>query len=91
MHNPRTYHIPRNIYTPTGFVDSKNKTGQIKNGEWRKYYPDDGLCLKNINNVRGSRLSIASTKMRDALKEYVNSDVGSVEWQLKYVRSTGNE
>ena len=77
------------VYTPAGFVDRKSKTGEIKQGEWRRNLLEQGLCFRNINNVRGSRQSIASTKMRDALKDFVNSEEGSVEWQLKYVRSTG--
>ena len=49
-------------YTPYGFVDNKDSTGN-----------------------EGSK------DMRNALKDYLNSEMGSVEWQLKYVRSTGNE
>ena len=78
------------VYTPAGFVDSASRNGEIKLGEWRKHIPKQDLCFRNINNVRGSRQSIASTKMRDALKDYLNSEEGSVEWQLNYVRSTGN-
>ena len=29
--------------------------------------------------------------MRNGLNNYVNSESGAVEWQLMYVRSTGND
>ena len=72
-------------YTPYGFVDNKDSTGNIKEGDWRKMCPEESTCF------RGSRQSEGSKDKRNALKDFVNSEMGSVEWQLKYVRSTGNE
>ena len=39
-----------------------------------------------LRNVRGSRYPDNPIAMREALKEYLNSPAGSVEWQLDYVR-----
>ena len=45
---------------------------------------DRGLIL--LRNVRGSRYRDNAIAMREALKEYLNSTAGNVEWQLDYVR-----
>ena len=37
-------------------------------------------------NVRCSRYPDDAIAMREALKEYINSPAGSVEWELDYVR-----
>ena len=78
-------------YTPYGFADSKDSTGNIRDGDWRKVCPAESTCFRKINNIRGSRPNKGTKDMRNALKDYLNSESGSVEWQLKYVRSTGNE
>ena len=53
--------------------------------------PEESTCFRKIKKIRGSRQNEGSKDMRNALKDYVNSEMGSVGWQLKYVRSTGNE
>jgi len=78
-------------YTPAGFVDSVNSSGDIKEGDWRKICAYDTLGLQNIKKIRGSRQSVSAIEMRNGLKDYVNSEEGSVEWQYRHVRSTGNE
>ena len=75
------------MYCPSGFVDSYEKNGTIKPGEWRKYQTTDG-CLQNLGNVRGSRPNSNAKNIREAIKKYVNSEEGSVEWQLIHVRRT---
>ena len=44
---------------------------------------DRGLIL--LLNSRCSRYPDNAIAMREALKEYLNNPVGSVEWQLDYV------
>lgn len=75
------------MYCPYGFMDSYDKQGNFKSGEWRKEGSADG-CLQDINGVRGSRPSGNAKGMREALKTYLNSDLGAVEWQLNHVRRT---
>ena len=75
-------------YCPTGFVDSYDGNGQIKNGEWRRLVTPDG-ALPSISKVRGSRYTEDAIQLRDALKTYVNSEKGSLPWQLNHVRKTG--
>ena len=41
----------------------------------------DVAGISSIPNVRGSRYSNNTIAMREALKDYVNSESGSVEWQ----------
>lgn len=74
-------------YCPYGFIDSQDSSGNLKLGEWRKQSTGEGM-LKDLPNVRGSRPSACAKKMRDDIKDYVNSEKGAVEWQLKHVRRT---
>ena len=64
-------------YTPKGFVDSEDSTGNVTVGKWRKN--EDANELVNLPNVRGSRYSQDALSMRDALKAYVNSPLGKVD------------
>ena len=43
-----------------------------------------------MNAVRGSRYSKDAIAMRETLKDYVNSEAGSVPWQLDYIRRTSH-
>ena len=73
-------------YTPKGFVDSEDSTGNVTVGKWRKNVDVYGLV--NLPNVRGSRHSEDDLSMRDALKAYVNSSLGKVDWQLDHATRT---
>ena len=64
-------------YTPKGFVDSEDSTGNVTVGKWRKN--EDANELVSLPNVRGSRYSQDALSMRDALKAYVNSPLGKVD------------
>ena len=77
-------------YTPTGFIDSRSSSGDIRDGDWRKICSTDN-GFQEIKKIRDSRHSKSSNDMRNGLKEYFNSESGTVEWQVKYVRSTGND
>ena len=77
-------------YTPSGFVDSEDKDVNFKPGEWRSLssYYDGGLVP--VPNVRGSRPRENALKTRDKLKDYLNSEEGSLEWQINYIRRTSH-
>ena len=78
------------MYTPQGFVDSENKDGQIKKGEWRSLRRNEENAFVKVNPVRGSRYSTDALQLRKTLTEYVNSEEGAVPWQLDYVRRTSH-
>ena len=75
------------VYTPVGSVDSQASSGEIRPGQWRRIV-DDVAGMSSIPNVRGSRYSNNAIAMREALKDYVNSETGSIEWQWDHVRRT---
>ena len=65
--------------TTKGFVDSGNSNGNVAVGKWRKNADANGLV--NLPNVRDSEDVLS---MREALKAYVNSPLGKVDWQLDH-------
>lgn len=75
------------MYCPGGFTDSYDKTGNMKEGEWRSMAK---TCagLEPINRVRGSRYREDALQMRESLSEFLNSAEGSVSWQDEYVSRT---
>ena len=75
--------------TPSGYVDSDNSDGTIILGSWRNEV-DERSSLRQINPVRGSRPRANAIEIRQALKDYLCSNEGSVEWQLDYVRRTAH-
>ena len=72
-------------YCPYGFVDSDCGNGQIHPGDWRS---TQSSCLQQLSNVRGSRYEEDAKEMGEALKDYLNSEEGSMEWQVEYIRRT---
>ena len=80
-------------YTPAGFIDSESSDGSLIPEHWRNEVVQSnesgsGGCLRRVNPVRGSRVRADAIEIRRALTDYLRSDVGSVEWQLEYVRRT---
>lgn len=76
-------------YVPKGYVDSETADGSIRAGDWRNLVGENGYgALKRINNIRGSRYREDAVNMREAIKTYLTTETGSVEWQLEYVRRT---
>ena len=61
------------------FVDTGNN-GDFRSCEWRKVLFDDAGCLKSFGKEGG---------MREELKDYLNSDEGSLHWQQGYVQRNG--
>ena len=75
-------------YTPVGFVDSENDSGEITEGQWHSKI--DGNNLKPVNRVRNSRYTNTALQTREELSKFLMND-GSVSWQLKYIKRTGAE
>ena len=76
-------------YCPQGYIDSSRATGDIVPGHWRNEVSastNDGIA--NVPALRGSRRSEDALHKIDSLMEYTNSDLGSLSWQLDYVRRT---
>ena len=76
------------LYTPQGFVEVELPDGKIKEGEWRSQAGKDG-CLKLMKPPKGCRRTVVTNKLRGNLKYFVNSEIGSVPWQVDYVKSVG--
>ena len=75
-------------YTPVGFVDSENDSGEITEGQWRSKI--DGNNLKLVNRVRNSRYTNTALQTREELSKFLTNE-GSVSWQLKYIKRKGAE
>ena len=74
--------------TPKSFGDSKDKSGEITEGQWRAEI--DNNSLKKVNRIRNSPYSNSALQKREILSKYL-MNVGSVPWQLQYIIRTGNE
>ena len=72
-------------------VGDISSSGDIRDGDWQKTCSADNLGFQEIKKIRGSRHGKSSNDTKNGLKDYVNSESGTVEWQLKYVGSTGND
>ena len=46
-------------------------------------------CLRSLSISKGGRRKIVANNLREDLKTFLNSELGSVPWQLDYVRYTG--
>ena len=76
------------LYTPQGFVDVELADGEIKEEEWRSQAPQDG-CFKLMKFPKGGRRKVLANELRESLKDFVNREIGSVPWQVHYVKSAG--
>ena len=80
-------------YCPTGYVDRETANGDVIPGNWRRESQSssasaDGNLGDCVSVLRGRRTSGNALHMRDCLRDYVNSEIGSLPWQLDYVRRT---
>ena len=78
------------LYTPQGFVDVESADGKLKEGEWRSQTAENG-CFRPIKLPKGGRRKILANELRENLKHFVNSEIGSVPWQIEYVKSVGKK
>ena len=76
------------LYTPQGFVDVELADGKIKEREWRSQAGQDG-SLKLIKPPKGSRRKVVANELRENLKHFVSCYIGSVPWQVDYVKGIG--
>ena len=58
-------------------MDYIDPNGRLVPGQWRAEGTGSGVV--DVPNLRGQRSSGDAVSMRDALKDYVNSSIGSVE------------
>ena len=74
--------IENAYYCYAGFVDLESSTGQIKPGDWRNDVNEE-FCngFRDVRSIRGSRYSLGAIEIRKNLKNYLNSEEGSVPWQ----------
>ena len=75
-------------YTPNGFVDSEDNSGNIVPGQWRSIL--DVNSLQNVRPIRNQKHTQTAIETREVLANYLATD-RSVSWQLDYIRRTGNE
>ena len=75
-------------YCPDGFVDSTSSSGDILPGSWRSSVDNEITSFNNLRPFRGSRYQQDAISMLNSLKEYVNSPLGKLDWQLDHVRRT---
>ena len=74
-------------YTPTGFIDSEDYSGQIKDGLWRN---ELNSTLTDVRPGRPQKGKNSAVDTREALAQYFVSEEGSVPWQTDYIQRTGN-
>ena len=77
-------------YIPTGFAHSEDNDENIVPGDWRKDVQSGNSGLEEITSLHGSCAKKSALVTRDALKDYLNSEEGSVPWQVGYVRGTSH-
>ena len=64
-------------YSPSGFTDSEDNSGNLIPGE-------------DLPRTHGSRVASEALEIRSELKRYMNSQEGSLPWQVDYIRRTSH-
>ena len=79
----------KSAYSPQGFIDSEMEDGSICPGDWRHLIPNvqSGLCC--LSKTKGGRQQTNAKDTQRALKDYLNTTEGSVEWQWEYINRLG--
>ena len=74
-------------YTSSGFTDSEDSSGKIKEGSWRGVFQHEGAHAMNvIPKTHNSRTKTSILTMRDDLAKYLVTEQGQVPGQWDYVR-----
>ena len=81
LHNfLRSRNEARNIYMPTGSIDTKDlETHIVSRGNWRQDKESKGWIP--IDKQGSNHHSTDAKEIRDYLCDYFNSDDGAVPWQ----------
>ena len=76
-------------YCPASYINRETADGQVIEGNWRRESPSRSTAAnvhESFHALQGRRSRDNALHMRDCLKDYVNSEEGSLERQLSYVR-----
>ena len=76
-------------YVPIGFIDAEDSTVDLIPGSWKSIVAGDRSALQGIQRVGSNNYRLEAKAIRDQFKDYFNSSVGSVSWQVNHVRSCG--
>ena len=76
------------LYTPQGFVTVELADNKI-NEEKLKSQAKHDVCLKLMEPLKSGQREIVANKLQENLKRFLSSEIGSVPWQLGYVKSVG--
>ena len=75
-------------YCPVGFTDNESSRGRSA-GQWRAEANEtQGLCP--LISRGSNNFSRSAKEVRDAFKDYFNSQAGAVSWQWDMIKSTVN-
>ena len=75
-------------YIPKGFADSKNCSGEIIPGDWRKLVTNDSNGLAPLQG-HANKYGSSAKDTREKFERYFNSEEGSLPWQLSYTINSG--
>lgn len=76
--------IRKEKYCPPNYVDRETISGEIKEGNFRKDLPSQSLFHSQFNCASKGRITDSGKIVRDKIKNFCNSDEGSVPWQRRY-------
>ena len=79
----------KSAYPPQGFIDSKMEDGSVCPGDGPHLISNvqSGLCC--LPKAKGGRQQTNAKYTQRALKDYLNSTEGCVEWQWEYINRLG--
>ena len=72
-----------------GFIDSEMEDGPICPGNWSNLITNVQFGLCCVPKAKGGRQQTNTKNTQKALKDYLNTTEGSVEWQWEYINWLG--
>ena len=76
-------------YSPSGFTDSEDNSGNLIPGEWRSLNNRNN-AFEDLSRTHGSPVASEALEIQLELKHYRNSQEGSLPWQVDYIRRTSH-
>ena len=76
-------------YSPSAFTDPEDNSGNLIPGEWRSLNNRNN-AFEDLSRTHGSRVASEALEIRSELKRYMNSQEGSLPWQVDYIRRTSH-